>query len=58
MNLLIIKWTRWMKHWVKKRTETSNWINKVVDDLIDYELNTNRKKLIEKIRNTINFKYN
>ena len=26
--------------------------------MIDYELNKNRKKLIEKISNTINFKYN
>ena len=42
----------------KEKDQKSNWINKVVDDLIDYELNTNRKKLIEKISNNINFKYN
>ena len=41
-----------------KIPETSNLINKVVNNFIDYELNTNRKKLIEKIRNNINFKYN
>ena len=42
----------------KEKDQKSNWINKVVDELIDYELNSNRKKWIEKISNTINFKYN
>ena len=30
----------------------------VIDDIIDYELNTGRKKLISKISDNINFKYN
>ena len=28
----------------KEKDQKSNWINKVVDELIDYELNSNRKK--------------
>ena len=30
----------------------------IIDDIIDYELNTGRKKLISKISDNINFKYN
>ena len=33
-------------------------ISNVIDDIIDYELNTGRKKLISKISDNINFKYN
>ena len=32
--------------------------NNIIDDIIDYELNTGRKKLISKISDNINFKYN
>ena len=42
----------------KEKYQKSNQINKVVDELFYYELNKNRKKLIEKIINNINFKYN
>ena len=33
-------------------------VNDAIDDIIDYELNTGRKKLISKISDNINFKYN
>ena len=33
-------------------------VNKAIDNIIDYELNTGRKKLISKISDNINFKYN
>ena len=33
-------------------------LSNVIDDIIDYELNTGRKKLISKISDNINFKYN
>ena len=42
----------------KEKYHKSNCINKVVYNLIDYKLKSNRKKLIEKISNNINFKYN
>ena len=35
-----------------------NEVNNAIDDIIDYELNTGRKKLISKISDNINFKYN
>ena len=33
-------------------------LSNAIDDIIDYELNTGRKKLISKISDNINFKYN
>ena len=33
-------------------------LSNAIDDIIDYELNTRRKKLISKISDNINFKYN
>ena len=33
-------------------------VNNAIDNIIDYELNTGRKKLISKISDNINFKYN
>ena len=35
-----------------------NEVNNAIDNIIDYELNTGRKKLISKISDNINFKYN
>ena len=41
-----------------KQNNNENEVNNAIDNIIDYELNTVRKKLISKISDNINFKYN
>ena len=41
-----------------KQNNYENEVNNAIDNIIDYELNTGRKKLISKISDNINFKYN
>ena len=41
-----------------KQNNNENEVNNAIDNIIDYELNTGRKKLISKISDNINFKYN
>lgn len=41
-----------------KQNNYENEVNNAIDNIINYELNTGRKKLISKISDNINFKYN
>lgn len=47
-----------MKYEMEDYERSDYELSNAIDDIIDYELNTGRKKLISKISDNINFKYN